>query len=223
MAGKVDVVISVDAEYLLHDVALAGHVYHIGRGLHDGAFRSLLHEIVRQGLEYALDGIHAYLLAYEALYAAVIEFYALARDLLGIHVLDLTDDLAAGEFPDEERGAPEGERDNLRIRAALETERGVGLEDVLLGGLADGTGIEIGALDEDVGGGFGHARVLAAEHAGDAHRALGVGDDHVTVAEFAIDAVERADGLVLGGPADDDLSSGNLGGVEGVQGLADLE
>jgi hypothetical protein len=50
---------------------------------------------------------------------------------------------------------------------ALESGARVGGERELLPGAGDVRGSKIGAFDQDVGGGFGHARMLAAHDAAD--------------------------------------------------------
>ena len=219
---ELDVVIAIDAEDLLHHVALAVHVHHIGRRGDERAAGALLEEIVAQPGQDVLHRVVADRLAGETLDAVVVQLDLLALDGVGIGLADLAHDLAAGALLDEQDGALEGVDGNLRIRAALVAERSVGLQGLALGGLADGGGIEVGALHEHVRGGLGHAAVLAAEHAGDAHRHPLVGDHHIAAAELALHAVERADDLALGGAAHHHVAA-DLAGVEGVQRLSELE
>ena len=73
----------------------------------------------------------------------------------------------------------------------------------------------VGALDD-----FG---ALAAHYAGDGVGFGGVADDEHGGVEFAVLAVEGADGFVGLGVADDDGVVGEGAVIEGVHGLAALE
>ena len=131
--------------------------------------------------------------------------------------------MGSRQFADKPGGPATGQGGDFRIGAPLETEGGVGLQLVFLGRLADRTGIEAGALQEDLGGRLGYTRILPAEHTRDAHRPRRIGNDDIGRRQGALDTVQRDNFLTLLRPADDDLSAADLGRIEGVQGLSELE
>ena len=92
-----------------------------------------------------------------------------------------------------------------------------------LGGQPDRYGIETGALDEDVHGRAGDARLLAAHDPGQGDGLVLVGDDQHLRGELDRPAVEALELLPLLGPADDDPAAGELLEVECVDGLARRE
>ena len=122
MRRKVDIVVSVDAEDLLHDIAFAGDVDHVCRRSYNSPSGCPFNELIVQVLKYLLDGLAPYLLADETLDTALIKFDAPAFDPVGINLLDLADDFSSGQLLDKEGGAPEGERNRFGIGAALITE-----------------------------------------------------------------------------------------------------
>ena len=83
--------------------------------------------------------------------------------------------------------------------------------------------IEICALDEDIDSIFGHAGFLTAEHAGDTHRSVSIGNDHVAVVKLSFDAVEGDDLLAFGRPSDNDFAAADLVSVKRVERLSDFE
>ncbi len=67
------------------------------------------------------------------------------------------------------------------------------------------------------------ARVLAAEDARNAHRALGRADHQVAVGERALHAVERHERGAFGAVSDHDAAALDLRGIERVEGLSEFE
>ena len=141
----------------------------------------------------------------------------------GVYVGDITRDLASGELLHEQGCTLEGVDLYVGVDAALETERGVGIQAVALGRLADRDGVEVCALEEYVRRGVADARIEAAEDASDTHRTHGRTYHQILRRELALHAVERDKGRALGAVAHDDLVSLDLVGIEGVQGLSQLE
>ena len=80
--------------------------------------------------------------------------------------------------------------------------------------------MEIGRLQEHVGGALGHTRVQTAEHAADAHRLLAVADHQVAVGERALHAVEGDELGARGGGPDDDAVALDLAQVKAMHGLS---
>ena len=77
------------------------------------------------------------------------------------------------------------------ISAALETMRGVCVQAVALGGLADGNRIEPRRLDQNIFRLLGDHRVEAAHDSGERDGLFGIGDDQVFRRKFAVNAIER--------------------------------
>ena len=175
-----DIVVAVDTENLLDDITLPVHIDHIERSSYLGAAFTTLKEVVIQGRKDLFDDLVANLLADEMLNPGIVQVNHLLLCRNGIAVNLGTDDLSAGKFQDEAGGTTAGQGGDGRIAATLEPEGGIRLETMYLGSLADGTRIEISALDENINRSVRHARILAAEHAGNAHRFLSISDDHVS-------------------------------------------
>ena len=222
MLREVDVVVPVDPEDLLDHIAFPGHVDHVGRGCDLRSARPLLEELVGKAGKYLLDGIVSDLLADEGFDAVVIQVDDSLGYLLRIELFHLSDDLAAGDFADQQGCPLAGIFVYLRVAASLEAERSVSLEGMPLGGLADGAGIKICALYEYVGGRRGNSGVDASEHAGYAHRTVGVRDYDVLGRKLALLLVKGHYPFTLSSPSDDHLSAGDLVSVEGMERLAEL-
>ena len=123
-----------------------------------------------------------------------------------------------------------------QMERALEAELGAVLVDALLvagarvtalaegaAGLADRIAGEGGALEQQLGGIALDLAVEAAHDAGQRDRLLGVADDQIVGIEGEFLLVQRGDLLALVGAADDDAAARDVGQVEGVHGLADLD
>src|SRR4030095_4049782 len=103
--------------------------------------------------------------------------------------------LAAAKLTHEVCGKLEPGNYKLGIDAALETIARVRLDIAPAPGAGRALGIEIGRLDEDVGGGVGHAGLFAADHAANPEHFGVIGNDaHVAVNLVGL-AVEREKGL----------------------------
>ena len=124
--------------------------------------------------------------------------------------------LAAAKLEHHLRGQLEPRHDEIGIDAALESEARVGDDAELPPGARRALRIEIGRLDEDVGGGIGDAGLLAAHHPAKPEHGAVVGDHaHVAVHLVAL-AVERDEPLAL--PAEPRADgAGELVGVIDVQ------
>ena len=223
VAGQLYVVVAVDSENLLQHVALAAYVDHIGRGVDHGAARTLLHEVIAEPAEYVLYRFMAYLLSGKSLHPVIVEFDAPAGQRFGADLAYLALDLSSGVFLNEGHSPLERVEQHFGVASAFVAEGCVGLEPLGLGSAADRAGIKVGALDEQGDGAVGDSALLSAEHSGYAHGAAGVGNHHIAAAELAFNAVEGAYDLTLGRPADYHLPALHLVGVEGMQGLSELE
>ena len=126
------VVVAVDAQDFLDDVAFAGHVNHIGRGGNLCTVLSLLDEVVAEGFEDGLNHLSTDADADELFDAAVVELDLFALDRLRVKLLERAANLAAGAFEDEMGSTHEGVIAHLRVGAALEAEGGVGLQALAL-------------------------------------------------------------------------------------------
>ena len=218
-----DIIVSVDAENILDQVGLALHVDAVGRHGNGQAPLVLGEDLHLEGRQDRAHGLLGNLLADERIDARERDVEDEIGSRNGTDVRDLARDGAAGQLLHQLRGALGGVDLQVGVDAALEAERRVGVQAEALGRLAHPYGIEVGALDEDVGRRLADARIEAAEDAGDAHRTLGRADHQVLVRELALHAVERHERRALGAGADHHLAALDLCGIEGVQRLSELE
>ena len=130
--GKVYVVVAVYAEDFLYNVALAGDVYHIGRGEHGCLFSVAGLEVVAHGLKYGDHILCGDVFAHEAADAVEVKFYPGTLRKVCANLLDIAADMAAGALDDEVCRSLEGVQGDLRICSALESERGIGLKALFL-------------------------------------------------------------------------------------------
>ncbi len=108
----------------------------------------------------------------------------------------------------------------VRIDAALEAIRGVGLNAEAARGAADERRLEPGALEEDVLRRRGDLALRAADDPAEGHGAVGVGDDDGVGIDLAQLVVEAAHALAGAAAADDDALPLQAVEVEGVQRMA---
>ena len=222
MPGKIDIVVPVDPQDLLDDIAFPLDINHIGGSGDLGSSRSPLYEIISEESKYPLYGVMADILADKPLDTVIIKVNDLLLNLLRIEFLHPSHDLASGEFLYEKSGAFASVSGDPRITSPLETERSVCLESMPLGSPADGTRIEIGALDEHAGGGFRHARVYPAENTGYAHRAVLVGDNDILRGKLSFRLVQSDEPLAFHGPSHDNLPAADLISVKSMERLPEL-
>ena len=103
--------------------------------------------------------------------------------------------LPAGELQDEIGCVIEAGHDIGRINAALEPIARIGLHARLAAGRGCAHGIEVGALDEDVGGLLGAGAALTADDAAETQRTAVVGDHAHGLVDLVLLAVERQETL----------------------------
>ena len=103
-----------------------------------------------------------------------------------------------------------------RVDAALEAVAGVGVDAQAPAGAGGADRVEVGGLDEDVGGRLGAAGAQAAHDAADRLGAVGVADQGLGAVEGVVLAVEGGEVLAGAGEADGDRAV-HLVGVEDVE------
>ena len=130
--------------------------------------------------------------------------------------------LAAADRGDEPGQDGEAVVEEGGIDAALEAGARVRRERERLAGAGDALGIEISDLEQQLGGGFGDGRMLAAHDAADIVNARVVGDHRHFGGERVGLAVERLDGFAVAGAAGDDGAL-ELRKIIGVAGAAEVE
>ena len=120
-------------------------------------------------------------------------------------------------------GEVEPTRHKARVEALLEAVAGLAADAGVQLGAQDARAAEVGRLEHHVGGRLVDLGVDGPEHAGDDERPLDVGDHEHLAVERALDLVQGDDLLALLRPPHDERAAADLGGVEGVQGLAPAE
>ena len=136
---------------------------------------------------------------------------------------DATRDRTAGPLGDEPGRPVRAEPGQSMLLALLEPEARLRAQGVPEGCPADAHRIEDRGLDDDVRRGVGDLGTSSAHDPGDADGAVRVGDEERVGRQLAIDVIERLEPLPLAGESDDDLAPADRGGVERVDGLAELE
>ena len=111
----------------------------------------------------------------------------------------------------------------MRVDAALVPIGTVSGEPEFARGPADAGGLEVGHLEQEVGGGVVDLGIGAAHDAGDDQRPGGVRDDEHAAAEPSLPAVKRDEFLAGARGAHDDAASADLPGVKRMDRLAGLE
>ena len=217
-----DVVVAIDTHNLLDDVALTIYINFAGGDLEEHTVLLLTHDLDVEGGEGGADYVDGDLLADEVEDTLEVDFDVCAVDLVGIDVDHVAADIAASDLLDELDSPLQSPDGDIGVASTFETEGGVGLDTVTLAGLADGDGVEIGALEEDVGGLHGDAALFATEDAGNAHRLVSVADHKVFLVEFAFDTVEGHERSASGESLYYDLVAVDLVGVKSVHRLTDF-
>ena len=109
-----------------------------------------------------------------------------------------------------------------RITATLVTEGCVGLELMSAAGFADGYGVEICRLQEDVLGILRHTALESSENAGDTHCFFFVGNHEVACVYRTLYAIEGYEFIALVRITNVDLVTFDLVGIEGMERLSAL-
>ena len=131
------VVVAVDSEYLLNNIALPVNIDHVSRRGNYGTLFRLADKVVLQGFQYLLNGLNTYLLADEVLDSFIIQFDFFLGDGLGIVVFLRCDNLTACNLCNKGGGPAAGECCNGRVCSPFVAERCISLQSVGLGSLAD--------------------------------------------------------------------------------------
>ena len=121
---------------------------------------------------------------------------ALTLDGTRVHVDRVGCDLRVGHLHEELHRPLGTAGDRVGIDAALEARTRLAAQLESLRGERDAHALEVGRLEQDLGGGVGHLRGGTAHDAGDGLRhPLGVADEQILRGELALDAVEGGDRL----------------------------
>ena len=131
-------------------------------------------------------------------------------------------DRSAGELDDERRTAPRSLVAGREVGATFETVRRVGVHAETLGADARAPAIEVGGLEQNVGGAGGHFGVEAAHDPGQTDDARAVGDDEHLRIELALLAVERRQLLPGARPPHHELAARDGRKIVGVERLSRL-
>ena len=195
-ARQRDVVVPVDAEHFLHHVRRPRHISAVGGG---AEVHSLFVLPVEGEVEIAQDALHAVAVeghANERVQGGPVQpDGGRAGQAIGFEGLHTAFDLGACVFVEQVHGELKGGAKGLPGRLPAQTERGVRAQGVPLGAFADGHGLEPGTLEEHPAGAFAHTGFLSAVDAGEAHRAVLVGDDEVRRRQGKFPSVEGGEGF----------------------------
>ena len=134
----------------------------------------------------------------------------------------VSDQLSTSRLQDEFSDTVARKGGRIKIRAAFETMRGVGVQPVPAGHRANNGRVPPRRFDQDVSGLASDHRVEAAHDAGESDRLEGVGDDEILTCEFALNAVEGLKSFAVAGAADDQFAAFEQVEIEDVRGFAHL-
>jgi hypothetical protein len=212
--------VAVDAADFLDQVDLAGQVAAPARRRDDDALGAVLLEVQAELLKDAAGLAGVDIDAENA--PQLREPQGDASGWLGPRsgVDDPFGQLAAGQFEDQLARTAAGPLDALRIDAALEAVRRLAGQRQRAARVADREGVELGALDQEVGRGGRDFGLETTHHTADGHGPFGVGDDAHLGSQLVLALVDGDDLLTRLAAADDDAPLGELVEVEGVQRLA---
>ena len=129
-------------------------------------------------------------------------------------------DFRAGQLDEQREGAVAGGEQRAGIDAAFVAIGGVGHQAEAAAGAAHGRGKEPRGFEHDLGGRLDHAGRFAAHDAGDGDGSAFVGDDEIVGEQLVGLVVERLELFARACAAHLDDAARELGGVEGVERLA---
>ena len=185
-----DVVVTIDAEYVFHHVARTLNVNPVSRNVDVDAAFVLSGYFHLKRLADALDGFRGDVLAYEGVHIVVVKPYLGVLNRVGIFIAYLHRHLSSCQLLAKDGCLLKGIDGAVGVDAALEAEGGVGAQAVAARALPDPCRVEIGALKHDVGGCLVCAAALSSEHSRYTHRLLDVADAQVVGAERVLHTVK---------------------------------
>ena len=223
MLRNLDIVIAIDSQDILDQIGLALHIDTICGHYNRQNALLLSLDLNLQRCDNRANGLLRNLLADQCIHSLQRYIETERSDRFGIEVDDLRRDFTTRQIAEHQCSTFECIDRAIGINTALETERRIGVQAVALSRLAHPNGVEICALDEDVGRCIAHTRLQATKYARDTHRTLGIADHQVLSRQLALNAIKRYERSALLASANDDLATLNLIGIESVQGLTQLE
>ena len=129
---------------------------------------------------------------------------------------------ARRDFPQQLDGARQAAHGIRRVLGFLEAHRSVGAQ-LQCGRRAPHTrGVEARAFQDDAGSARGDGAILAADHAGQGDRAIGIGNRQVRPAQREILIVQSAEIFAFMRAADENRIAVEQVAIEGVHGLRQL-
>ena len=151
------------------------------------------------------------------------ELHPLPFPRLRVDIDAVLADPSARELGNQRRRPVAGHRRHFRIAAALEAVRGLRAHSQAACCSANREGVEVGALQEHVGGALVDLRVRAPHDSGQCNHAASVGDHQHRRIELALLAIERHQLFAgLGGTHNDPTPTNQIE-IEGMEWLAELE
>ena len=214
-------VVAPDADHLFDEIVLDGEVAPEARHAHLEVGAARAHAEPQAGQDPSrLRGGRGH--AQHALHARHAQAYAHGTPLARIDVDHAPRDDAAGQLGHEPCRARRRVDQSLDVGAALEAIGGIGLQAERARGPPRRARIEVRALEEHARGGLGDLAVLAAHHAREPDRALGIGDHAHRGVERAPLPVQRGERLGRSRAAYDDRRVRHARSVEGVEWMSEL-
>ena len=223
MLRNLDIVIAIDTQNILDQVGLALHIDTICGHYNRQNALLLSLDLNLQSCDDRANGLFGDLLTNQCIHSLQRHIETERSNRFGIEVNDLRRDLTARQITEHQRSTLQGIDRTIGIDTALETERRIGIQAVTLSSLAHPNGIEICALDEDVGRSIAHTRLQTAKYACDTHRFICVADHQILSRQLALNAIERYERSALLASANHNLATLDLIGIECVQRLTKFE
>ena len=179
MLGNLDVVVAIDTEDVLYQVGLALYVHAVAGNSHAQYAVVLSLDGNVQCGDDTFDGCVVNRFANESASAVERNVKTEGLELGALDVDNLARNLTTCQLLEQHSRTFQSVNSDVGVDTALKAERCVGVQTVTFCSFADAHGVEVCALDKQIGGCVAHAAEFATEYTCDTHRFLGVANHQI--------------------------------------------
>ena len=133
LSRNLHIIISIDAQDILHHIAGTLHIHTIGRYLEGQCLRCLVEHLHLQALADALDRFYRNILTYKIVHILIAQFHHRILHRLGIDIADFHRHLTASQFLTKDGSLLQGINRSIGINTTFETETGIRTQSVATG------------------------------------------------------------------------------------------
>ena len=217
--GKLNVIVSINPKDIFYHIARAFYIDAIAGNGECKSFIVFILDCHIKGGHDTSDSLGTELLTDEPVDVVVTEYNTCRSNGRGVFIADVHRNLSAGKLTAKNSCLLKGVEYTIRVGTTFKSERRIGTKAMAPRTFPNPSGMEICALEYDMGRCIVSSAATSPEDTGDAHRFTTVADGKVMWTKDVIVAIESHEGLSFVVGAYNDMASFNHVGIKAVERL----